>query len=54
MVGKNEGNYGVVGLPEGTDEEERHTYEYDSFVVEFHSFSFRMDNILNYLIITQF
>ncbi len=36
MVGQDQRNDGIVGLPEGRDEEERHAHQHHAFVVEFH------------------
>ena len=36
MIGQNEGDNGIVGLPEGRDEKEGHADEQYALVIEFH------------------
>ena len=39
LVGEDQGNGVVVGLPEGADQEKGEAHQYGAFVVEFHTFS---------------
>ena len=40
MIGQDQGDDGVVSLPERRDEKECHTHEYGAFVIELHVLSF--------------